>query len=136
MSNAVVMPAGLLDRNGKLRQLLELIAALRELAGPITEPDGLRGVIALLMKSGELLGLDPAWIERLRSVTDNEATFQLVLALARFAAGWMGRSGEESADTVRAASETLATVDARSIVEWLPFVLSLVEIWWRLRGDR
>lgn len=135
MSTQVVLASGWLDRTSKLRQILDLLAAVRDLDGSLIERDGLRAYVALVLRFAELFGLDAAWIERLRGVLDNEAALELLLALVRFAASWMSRFDAETNDEVRAALAATPTVDAAALAEWLPLVLWLLETWRRLRGQ-
>lgn len=135
MTAQVVLPNGLFDRTGRLRQILDLLAAVRELNGSITEPADLRAYVELVLRFAELFGLDEVWISRLRGVVENDATLELLLAIVRFAASWLGRVDEREADLVRAASAATTSVEAAALAEWLPLVLWLLETWRRLRGD-
>ncbi|MBX3411587.1 MAG: hypothetical protein KF708_02625 [Pirellulales bacterium] len=135
MTSEVVLPSGLFDRTGKLRQILDLLAAVRELEGSLTEPAGLRAYVGLVLRFAELFGLEPSWLERLHGVLKNDATFELLLAMVRYASSWLGRADERPGKSVRAA-EAQAAVEASSLAEWLPFVLWLLETWRRLRGER
>jgi len=136
MTSPVVLPSGLFDRTGRLRQMLDLLAAVRELDGTITEPAGLRAYVALVLRFAELFGIDSVWIDRLRSVVENDATLELLLAIVRFAANWLGRLDEQDPELVRAAHSSTASVEGTVLAEWLPLVLWLLETWRRLRGER
>ena len=135
MTSSIVLRNGLFDRTGKLRQILDLLAAVRELERSITEPAGLRAYVELVLRFAELFGLDEAWISRLHGVVENDATFELLLAIVRFAAGWLGRVEERDADVVRA-MDAAASIEVASLAEWLPLVLWLLETWRRLRGEQ
>lgn len=135
MTSQVVLPSGLFDRAGKLRQILDLLAAVRELDSSITEPAGLRAYVALVLRFAELFGIDRSWVDRLKSVIENEATLELLLAFVRFASNWLGRLDERDAEFVRLANSPAATVETAALAEWLPLVLWLLETWRRLRGE-
>lgn len=134
MAVEVVLTSGLFDRTGKLRQVLDLLAAVREIEGSLTEREGLRGYVAIVLRFAELLGLESEWIERLRGVLENDASLDLLLALVRFAANWMGRLERNGGGRVHATSP--ATVEAAALAAWLPLVLWLLETWRQLRGAR
>lgn len=120
---------------GSLRRLLELIGELRAIGEPLTEPDGLRGAVELMLKLAELIGLDEAWRARLRQILDDPATFALVLAIVQYVSGRvMGAEGRT--DGLAADEARVLTVDARGFVEWLPVILELLELLRRLRGER
>jgi len=134
MAAEVVLTSGLFDRTGRLRQILDLLAAVREIEGSLTERDGLRGYVELVLRFAELFGLESEWIERLRGVLENDASLDLLLALVRFAANWMGRLERNGGGDLHATSS--ATVEAAALAEWLPLVLWLLETWRQLRGTR
>ena len=71
-------------RLAKLRELLDLFAGMRQIAWPIETADDLRRAVALLVRLGQLVGLDPAWAAQLQSILDNPAVFDIVLAIARY----------------------------------------------------
>ena len=134
MAAEVVLISGLFDRTGRLRQVLDLLATVREIEGSLTEREGLRGYVELVLRFAELFGLESEWIERLRGVLENDASLDLLLALVRFAANWMGRLEKKGGGDLQATSP--ATVEAAALAEWLPLVLWLLETWRQLRGTR
>ncbi len=75
-----------LDRLSKLRDVLELLGLLRDLREPLASPDGLHGVIEVLLGLAEMLGIDAAWIARLRKLADDPRLFEILLAVARYVA--------------------------------------------------
>ncbi|HEY2883212.1 MAG TPA: hypothetical protein VGJ15_12280 [Pirellulales bacterium] len=76
--------AELFENLGALRNLLDLLAGLRNLSDPFGSPDGLRGAIALLLNLGTTLGLDAKWLAWLQSVLDNSQLFNIVLAIGSY----------------------------------------------------
>lgn len=68
----------------RLRQVLDLAAALRAIRDPLTDPESMRAVLEALARLAEIAGMSSALVERLRGVAGNPALFELVLAVARF----------------------------------------------------
>jgi len=122
-------------RLGTLRDLLALLAALRDLREPVTSPAGLRQSIALLLRLAELVGVEPAWIERLRKILDDPGAFNIVLAVVQYA---LGLAAREAAGTVRLAgceSDEGVEVTAEALAEWLPPVIQIVGLLRQIRGE-
>ncbi len=134
MATVVVQrfPGGALS---KLRDLLRLVGVFRGEAPALTEPDGLRQALETILKLAEALGLDAEWTARLQAVLGNEATFQLVLSLVRFVYDLL--DGDDKPSDVRSQDvELLATVEAQSVLVWLPLVIQLVGLWRQVRATR
>ncbi len=71
----------------RLRELLQVIADLQDVSAPLTSPEGLRRAVELVLRLGELLGLDPAWLERLRPILTDDGVLNIVLAVWQFVLG-------------------------------------------------
>lgn len=123
----------LLGRFASLRQLIELLSQLGRISEPITSPTGLRQTIEAALAVGRLVGLDGAWLERLRSALDNEAVFGVVLALVRLAAEAATARGDEQGVRVTAADAEVV-LTPKALADWLPIVLELIELFRTLRG--
>ena len=118
-----------------LRDLLALLAALRDLREPVTSPAGLRQSISLLLRLAELVGIEPAWIERLRTILDDPGAFNIVLAVVQYA---LGLAAREAAGVVRLAgceSDEGIEVTAEALAEWLPPVIQIVGLLRQIRGE-
>jgi hypothetical protein len=124
-----------LGRFASLRQLVELLSRLGRISEPITSPAGLRQTIEAAIAIGRLVGLDGAWLDRLQSALDNEAVFGVVLALVRLAAEAATARGDEHGVRVTAADADVV-LSAKSLADWLPIVLELVELFRTLRGRK
>ena len=140
---ATEVASGIFDghRLGKLRALLELIAALRGLSEPITTAAGLRQAVELLARLGALLGLEEGWLARVRSILADEGVFKIVLAIVQYL---MGLATAESTDEGRQVYITafgadgagnVAHVETQALTDWLPWVLELLRFFWALRGS-
>lgn len=126
------LPGGALAR---LRDVLKLVSLFRGEAPVLTDPAGLRQALEAILKLGEIIGLDAAWLARVRSILEIDATFQLVLSLIRFVYDLL--DGEEKPAEVRSQEvELLSTVEAQSVLVWLPLVIQLVGLWRQVRATR
>jgi hypothetical protein len=134
MTTSAVLPAALFPgRFGSVRQLLELLAQYGRLDEPITTPEGLRQAIQFALAVGRLVGLDAGWLERLQAALDNEAVFDVVLALLRLAAQAATASNDDAGLRISTADADVV-LTGQAIADWLPIVLELVELIRLLRG--
>ena len=121
----------------KLRDLLSLLADLRNITAPITTADGLRQTLTLILHLADTLGIDPAWSNRLAAILSDQGVFNVVLALLRYLTGVA--SAEQVSDALHvqsAANESTAIVDEASFVAWLPVVLQLISLLRQIRGNQ
>jgi hypothetical protein len=109
------------------RDLLELLAALRQMPDPLASADGLKQAIALLVRLAELVGIDDAWTERLRQIVTDPALFNLVRAIVQYLSHLLGD---------RRHVATADTIDPQSLAQWLPVVLEIIRLIKQLRGDQ
>jgi hypothetical protein len=119
VSNDTVVVATALAPLGKLRELLALLAALREIRDPIATPIGLRQTIAVLIRLAELAGIEPAWIDRLRTILADPAVFNIVLAIVQYVFGLV----ETDEVSARGQVEILAEAE---FAEWLPIAIQVI----------
>jgi hypothetical protein len=115
--------------NTKLRELLDLLAALRDLREPLTSPEGLRASLELLLRLAEFAGVDRAWTDRVRDIVDDPRAFDIVLAIVRYLHGLT-----ETEQVVQAIAECNATdVAAQDFADWLPLILEIIALLRELR---
>jgi hypothetical protein len=76
-----------LPLNTKFRELLDLLAALRDIREPLTTPEGLRASLELLLRLAEFTGVDRSWTDRVRTILDDPRAFDIVLAIVRYLQG-------------------------------------------------
>lgn len=121
-------------RWGRWRELAGVLAGLKQLDGRWSDPATLRRGIELAIRLGELLGAEPEWIARLKSVLENERLWEVVRSLVAWVTSW-GDEGEtaESGTVVAWSEPSATTVEAQSLAVWLPVVLELVALWRSLR---
>lgn len=122
-----------LNVTSKLRELLDLLAALRAIRDPLTSPEGLRASLELLLRLAEFVGVDRAWTDRIRSVLDDPRAFDIVLAIVRYLHGLM-----ESEQVVRLIAENDAAgverlagdsdIAAQDFLDWLPLILEIIAL--------
>ena len=118
-----------LSLNSKLRELLDLLAALRDIREPLTSPEGLRASLELLLRLAEFAGVDHAWTDRIRKILDDPRAFDIVLAIVRYLHGLL-----ETEQVVQAIAERNATdVAAQDFLDWLPLILEIIALLRELR---
>jgi hypothetical protein len=121
-------------RFASLRQLFELVSQIGRLSEPITSPTGLRKATEIVVSLGRLVGIDAAWLDRLRTALDNEVVFGVVLALVRLAAQAATASNDDRGLRISSADADVV-LTGQAIADWLPIVLELIELLRTLRGQ-
>ncbi len=122
-----------LERFKKIRELLDILSALRDLTEPLTTAQGLRQTIELLARVARLVGVDPAWIERLLSILDDQATFRVVLAIVNFVLNSIARKAEGGAVRIALAEDDDVHLTAHAFTDWLPLVMQIINLLRQLR---
>ncbi len=121
----------------RLRELLQVIADLQDVNAPLTSPDGLRRAVELVLKLGELLGLDPAWLERLRPILTDDGVLNIVLAVWQFVLG--ARHEADGEETIRCqvlGTDAPVVVTRQALADWLPIVVQLISLLRIVRGAK
>jgi hypothetical protein len=128
----------MLGFTSKLRELLDLLASLRNIREPLTSPEGLRASLELLLRLAEFAGVDRAWTDRVRTILDDPRAFDVVLAIVRYLHGLVSGENiirliaEEDAATIeRLAAES--EVAAQDFLDWLPLILEIIALLRELR---
>lgn len=126
-----------LESWSRLREVLQVIADLQDVEAPLTSPAGLRRSVELVLRLGELLGLDAAWLDRLRPILTDEGALNIVLAVWQFVLG--ARHESDVGDAIRcrvAGVEAPVVVTQQSLADWLPIVVQLISLLRIVRGAR
>jgi hypothetical protein len=129
-------PANLLPlfRFASLRDLLDLLAMLREFREPLSSPEGFRRAIDLLLKAGESLGVDPAVLAKVRAIADDPRVFEIALAVLRYALSFANQASQTTIALDQAnAAETDVSAQSLGIAEWFALLMQLIELLRRLR---
>jgi hypothetical protein len=135
-SARVPLALPVLSLNSKLRELLDLLAALRSIRDPLTSPEGLRASLELLLRLGELAGVDRAWTDRVRAVLDDPRAFDIVLAIVRYLHGLIATDEiVQSIAEYNAAANDASAGDlvAQDFLDWLPLILEIIAFLRELR---
>lgn len=111
-----------------LRDLLDLVAILRDTSEPIDSPEGLRRAIDGLLKLGQSLGLDPELLAKLRTLIENPRIFEVMLAVARYLVDLIDRSSSELV-------KPLVDLEPHAVDPgtWLAIILEVIALLRRLR---
>jgi hypothetical protein len=123
--------------HNKLRELLDLLAALRAIREPLTSPEGLRASLELLLRLAEFAGVDRAWTDRIRRILDDQRAFEIVLAIVRYLHGLIAT--EEIVRSIAqyntSAHDAVSTADiaAQDFLDWLPLILEIIAFLRELR---
>lgn len=103
----------------RLRQVLDLAAALRAIRDPLTDPESMRAVLEALARLAEIAGMSSALVERLRGVAGNPALFELVLAVARFLSAQAEHTAKTRVAHESAAEPSTAAAAAEGAADYL-----------------
>jgi hypothetical protein len=130
--------------SNKLRELLGLLAAFRDIREPLTSPDGLRASLELLLRLAEFAGMDRAWTDRVRAILDDPRTFDIVLAIVRYLHGLIAtdeimqtlaehyaadnQSGGMPSRGAAAGRHDESDIAAQDFVDWLPLILEIISL--------
>lgn len=121
----------------RLRELLQAIADLQDLDAVLTTPDGLRRAVELVLRLGELLGLDAAWLDRLRPIVTDDGVLRIVLAVWEFVLGARHEVDADEAVRCRVSGvEAPVVVTQQALADWLPIVVQLISLLRIVRGTR
>jgi lantibiotic modifying enzyme len=113
----------------RIRELLELVDAIRQITHPITTAEGLRQSIDLLVRLAQLAGVDPRWIKRLEQIRDDEAVMRIVLAIARYVfERVVHRSEEEAVFVSLGDGDDEVAVTTKDFLEWLPVIIQIISL--------
>jgi hypothetical protein len=104
---------------GRLRELLLLFATLRRIRDPITTAEGLRQTIEVVVQLADLVGIDPAWTDRLRSILADPAVLRIVLAIVQYVLGLV-----ESDDPATSAALPMPALE--DVALWLPTAIQVI----------
>jgi hypothetical protein len=124
-----------LFRFASLRDLLDLLAMLRDFREPLSSPEGLRRAIDLLLKAGESLGVDSALLAKLRSIADDPHVFEIALAVLRYALSFVNQASQ-SAIALDQSSDAIpsdVSVQSLGLAEWFALLMQLIELLRRFR---
>lgn len=136
MTETLLAPHFPLSRLGKIREVLELVAGIRDIDEPWTSPDGFRQAIALVLRFADLVGIDPKWTERVESILRDQGIFNIVLAIVQYVAGVAGKEQTDSTISVAAAGGAEVVIDQQSFLDWLPLVIQLMSLIRQIRQER
>jgi hypothetical protein len=78
------------DGLATVRQLLDLIDALRKLANPATTVDGLTQAVAILTQLGTALGINQSWLDRINQLLSNPELLAIVTAMVQYLSSLVG----------------------------------------------
>ena len=134
MNSAALTPASIASL-GKLADLLDLIASMRNLSDPFTSPEALRAALEALARLASTLGVDAEWLAWLRAIDDNAALLDLIVAAGRFvenllhsaAANTGGASGNHPLPG------HIVTAQGVPLADWLTLITELIAVVQKLR---
>ena len=129
----MTLPQTAFPRWSKIRELLALLAELRDIAEPLTSAAGLRQSLELLLRLAEMVGVDPAWTDKLRAILDEPGVFAIVLAIVQYALGVAAARATDEAVHMAAANGDVQ-LHAADFAAWLPLVIQVIHLLRELRG--
>lgn len=130
-TSLLAVRGGPFERLAKLRDVLDLVAAVRDLDDPFGSVEQFRKLVDLVMRLGVFFGVDPTWLDRWEAILTDDELVGAVLAVVRYVLSLTTKSA-----TASRATDALPAVviDRQSYVDWLPLVIELLQIALRLRG--
>ena len=130
-------PTNAFDGLSTLRQALELLANIRNLAQPLTSADGLEQALTSLVQLANLLGVSAAWTARVQSILADPAVFNVVLLIVQQLLGSGSQPGTANPSPPPAPEQTQAiTLDEQTLSEWLPFITEIISLIQQIRGEQ
>ena len=84
MSAASIRSGNLLSQFSQLRELLRIVAEVRDLGDPFGSAEQFRRLLAIVVRVGLLCGLDAVRLERWRAILGDEALIAAVLSVVRY----------------------------------------------------
>lgn len=144
MSNVVASGVRGAGRLGKIRDVLAIVGRIRAIDSPLVEAAGLRSAVELLLELAEVVGVDWRWTDRLRRIVENEAIFELVLAIVRYVSGLVDSGSDDEAlhlvsvEGLRVLGGADGTAgerfEAEGFLDWLPLVVQIVSLIRAIQG--
>lgn len=130
-TSILAVRGGPFERLTKLRDVLDLVAAVRDLDDPFGSVEQFRRLVDLVTRLGAFCGVDQTWLDRWEAILTDDELVGAVLAVARYVLSLTTKS-----TTANRATDALPTVviDRQSYADWLPLVIELLQLVLRLRG--
>jgi hypothetical protein len=130
-------PTNAFDGLSTLRQALQLLANIRNLAQPLASAAGLEQALTSLVQLANLLGVDTTWTARLQSILADPAVFNVVLLIVQHLLGSGSQPGTASPSPSPATEQTQAIVlDQQTLSQWLPFITEIISLIRQIRGEQ
>jgi hypothetical protein len=120
---------------GKLADLLDLIASLRNLSDPFSSSEALRAALEALGRLAATLGVEDDWLTWLRAIEDNPALLDLIVAAGRFVENLLhsGPTGTGGASGTHPTPGHSVTIQAVPLADWLTLITQLIAVLQKLR---
>jgi hypothetical protein len=145
MKTSAIIDTSFLPNLSSLRDLLELLASLRDISNPFGSPDGLHAAFQLLEQLGGIVGLDSKWIAWLSGIESNAELFDLVLAAGKYLESIFEptpptgspATGSPATLPIKASDDTAASdaqVQSIDFSKLLPLLAEILQLWQQLRA--
>lgn len=130
-ASILTVRGGPFERLTKLRDLLDLVAAVRDLDEPFGSVEQFRRLIDQVTRLGAFFGVDQTWLDRWESLLADDDLVAAVLAVARYVLSLTAKSA-----TASDANDAFPAVviDRQRYADWLPLVVEFLQLVLRLRG--
>jgi hypothetical protein len=130
-------PANAFDGLSILRQALELLANIRNLAQPLTSAAGLEQALTSLVQLANLLGVSATWTAQLQSALADPTVFNVVLSVVQRLLGSGSQPGTPSPSPSPAPEQAQAVaIDEQTLSQWLPLVTEIIGLIRAIRGEQ
>jgi hypothetical protein len=131
----VIMNPSLLPTLATLRDLLDILAALRGAANPFGSLDGLRSAIAIVGRLGTTLQINSKWLAWLQSVADDESLLSLLLAAGQYLESLLSQpTADQHVQSATHAASDVA-VELIDLANWLAIISEIMQLVAKFRGS-
>jgi hypothetical protein len=121
---------------GTLRQVLDLLASIRNLDQPLTSAAGLQQALTSLVQLAGLLGVSAGWTAQLQSILADPAVFNVVLAVVQQFLGSAQPATPGPSPSPAPAQTQAVAIDAQALALWLPLVTETIGMIREIRGEQ
>jgi hypothetical protein len=130
------MKSSLLPGLATLRDLLDVVSAVRGLSDPFGSLDDLRSALQLLERLGTTLQLNPKWLAWLQSIYDDAPLLEVLLAVGHYVENLIDPAVPAQIGESSQPGRDDAGIQAVDFSKWLSLFAELLQLIQQLRGQQ
>ena len=128
-------PTTAFDSLGTLRQVLDLLAQIRNLNQPLSSAAGLEQALTLLLQLANLLGVSTTWTSSVQSILADPAVLNVVLLIVQQLLG-ESQTGTPAPSPSPAPQAQAVAISEQSLSQWLPLITEIIGLIRQIRGEQ